>query len=138
MPLEIQTVKKIRRVLESRGGVTIKTHGSDQSSGEPDIIASIPVMIDGSLYGVTVVVECKQRGKKPTPLQYATLEKWKRSGAIAFWSDNPDEVVQIIQDELNARAATGNRTTLRGGRPIGLVHEADARIHSEDGGEVRV
>lgn len=111
-PLEISLVDKVMRLLTDRGCRVIKTHGSTLRQGEPDLYCCWP---DGTI-GWYVVIEMKQPGKKPRPLQYLKLRRWAKSGAIAFWSSDPDEIVSIIEREITARK--NGTTTLCDGRPI--------------------
>lgn len=62
-----------------------KVHGSPfQDAGEPDI--------DACLRGRAVKIELKMPGAEPTPIQYASLRRWERAGALAFWATSVDEV----------------------------------------------
>lgn len=54
----------------------MKTSGE----GEPDLVGCLP-------FGRAVVIECKQPGEKPAPLQYARLRQWSNAGAHALWTD---------------------------------------------------
>lgn len=111
MTQEIRIVNRIAKILEEKGATVIKTHGSVQRQGEPDLLICYPI---GPL-GVTVAIEVKQPGKHPRPLQMSRLRKWAGAGAIAFWTDNSDEVLGIIGAEVLARR--NNQTILKDGRP---------------------
>lgn len=76
------------------------------------------------MLGLTVVIEVKQKGgKRPTQQQFATLEKHARSGAIAFWTNDPDEVSMIIAREVKVRLEGKGLTTLRNFRPIPPIYK---------------
>jgi Holliday junction resolvase len=68
----------------------MKTHGSAMSSGQPDLIAC--------LGGHFIAIECKQPGNKPTPQQLLRLAEWRRAGAVAFWSDDPDAAMKVLEE----------------------------------------
>lgn len=112
MTQEIRLVERIVKLLESENATAIKTHGSSMRQGEPDIFCCMPYLN----IGITVVIEVKQPGKFPRELQMARIRRWAKSGAIAFWTSDPDEVLGIIGHELLARRE-GN-TILKEGRPV--------------------
>ena len=72
---ESAVLSQARRLLEMRNGHCYKTGGL----GEPDLICCQA--------GVSIVVECKQPGEKPKPLQRLRLQEWALAGALAFWFD---------------------------------------------------
>lgn len=90
-PREREIVARHRTLFRGLGIKVIKTSGE----GEPDLI--------GSFEGFAFAIECKQSGKKPTPLQEARLQQWRAAGAIAFASDNPADSVFQLEDEVDAR-----------------------------------
>lgn len=90
-PREREIVARHKTLFRGLGIKVLKTSGE----GEPDLV--------GSLEGFAFAIECKQSGKKPTPLQEARLTEWRASGAIAFASDNPADSVFILEDEVDAR-----------------------------------
>lgn len=112
MTQEIRLVDRIKSILEKQGALAIKTHGSGQRQGEPDIYCCYPY----GTVGITVVIEVKRPKHKPRPLQMNRLKKWASAGAIAFWTDDPNEVLSIVQAEIIARR--NGRTILQNGRPI--------------------
>lgn len=79
--------------------MVVKTHGSSLRQGEPDLYVCWP----HNGLGVFVVIEMKTPGERPRPLQYSKLRKWERAGAIALWSDNPEELVGLIESEISFR-----------------------------------
>lgn len=103
---EIALVERTKRLLHRQGCKAIKTHGSALQQGIPDIIGSFPVKYGNSIHGVVgvfIAIEMKRPGYEPTEKQYRQLYEWRQSGAIAFYSSDPDEVVEIIRTELLAR-----------------------------------
>lgn len=78
MPRESQVLKRTRAKLEALCPGRVKMYKTT-GDGEPDLI--------GSVDGKSVVVETKQPGKKPTPLQMYQLMAWARSGSSAYWTD---------------------------------------------------
>lgn len=89
--LEKQIVNRTRELMKSAGAKTIKTSGA----GEPDVV--------GCYRGFSFAIECKQPGKKPTPLQYARMREWRRAGGIAFATDFPADAFVTLQDEVEKR-----------------------------------
>lgn len=78
MPLEsaiVDRVKKALRAIDPKAKI-VKTNGD----GEPDLFCSV--------HGLAVLVECKQPGKNPPPLQRYRLAEWDQSGAFALWTDD--------------------------------------------------
>lgn len=92
MTRELQLVDRMRRILEKNGATTMKTHGTGNIVGQPDIIACYK--------GRFIALEVKVPGKKPTELQFATLKRWTIAGAIAFWSDNPNNIMGVIESAI--------------------------------------
>ena len=78
MPRESTILKRARLALIRAGGKCVKTEGE----GEPDLICCVG--------GRTVVVETKQPGKKPEPLQRQRLREWRSAGALAYWTDDAE------------------------------------------------
>ena len=94
MPLEKTIVNNIIKKSNSRPSCYArKTHGGAYTSGWPDVI----VCQDGRL----LVVEAKQPGKKPTPLQTAELARWESAGAhtmVAFgWPEVEDALDAMLE-----------------------------------------
>lgn len=67
-----------------------KTHGNRYSAAQPDI--------DCVSSGVSVKIEVKVPGNFPTPRQLAAIEAWRSAGSRCFWTDNLEEVVQVMQN----------------------------------------
>ena len=76
MPKESAVLARVRRRLIEVGAKCIKTSGE----GEPDLVCSIE--------GHTVVIETKQSGETPDPLQFQRLREWATAGALALWTDD--------------------------------------------------
>mgnify|MGYP001571489768 CR=1 FL=1 len=81
--LEKLIVKKCKDFLENQGCVILKSHGGSFGTVfAPDLY--------GVCHGVSVWIEVKQPGKKPTRGQQLFLERLERAGAVAFWTDSLD------------------------------------------------
>lgn len=100
MTLEIRIVDRIRDQLRAAGCESLKTN----LHGEPDILACCPFGSYGE--GLFVAIEVKVPGEEPPPIQIAKLERWKRSGAIAFWTDSSESIVDRIMNGLQQRNIT--------------------------------
>ena len=62
-----------------------KLHGTQFGTiGDPDIY--------GCYRGRMFVLELKQQGKKPTPIQQARIAEWERAGAAVFVAHSLDEL----------------------------------------------
>jgi hypothetical protein len=78
-----------KRVREEWGGECVKIHGTAaQRAGTPDLLIC--------LGGRFVACECKQPGKKPTPLQMKRLRDWQAAGAIAGWVTTEVELDELL------------------------------------------
>jgi hypothetical protein len=67
-----------------------KQHGSVWARvGRPDL--------DGCLAGRALKIEVKRLGAKPTSIQKKALHDWRQVGAIAFWSDDPEEIEEELR-----------------------------------------
>jgi hypothetical protein len=87
---ETGLTKKIRTALERRGCKVYKYHGGAFSAvGFPDLIVIRPD-------GITAFVEIKLPGKKPTKIQYATIDRIGRQGAPAGWADSVKKAMEIV------------------------------------------
>ena len=82
MPRESAVLARTRNELRRLGAKCVKTSGE----GEPDIVCS--------RRGQTIVVETKQPGKRPEPLQKQRLTEWAMSGAHALWTDG--EITYVV------------------------------------------
>jgi len=77
---------KIKKYLSSKGWLVIKTMQLSEN-GFPDLFCFRD--------GVTVFVEVKAKGKKPTELQLYRIEELKKRGFLAFWTDNFEAVLSM-------------------------------------------
>jgi hypothetical protein len=50
--------------------------------------------------GRALFVECKSKGNKPTELQEHFLESMRKQGAVAFWADDLQTVIDQLKDML--------------------------------------
>ena len=90
MPLEKSIVARIiKRANQRPRTYARKIHGSGYSSGWPDIIIC--------QFGLLLMVEAKQPGKKATPLQAAELAKWEAAGARAMVATSWEEVLDALE-----------------------------------------
>lgn len=81
---ESSLVQRIAAFLKQQPGVYWwKERGDDASIGKPDIM--------GCVRGRFFAIECKQRGKTPTMIQLAELEKIIRAGGQACWCDQYED-----------------------------------------------
>lgn len=83
--------------MEQAGCLTLKTN----LHGQPDIFASCPFGDHGE--GIAVLIEVKRPGEKPEPIQIATMDRWRKAGAIVFWADRAGATVDRIMNELQQR-----------------------------------
>ncbi len=67
--------------------------GSTGNTGYPDIT--------GSVCGIRIEIEVKQPGKEPSKLQYVILKKLKKLNIIAFWTDDADQALAILDQYLD-------------------------------------
>lgn len=88
---EKAVVARHRTLFKALGIKVIKTSGE----GEPDLV--------GSFEGFAFAIECKQEGKRPSPLQAVRLREWEASGAIAFMSDDPASSVLKLEDAVEKK-----------------------------------
>lgn len=94
-PREAAIVKAIvsRIRAEYPGALVLKYHGGPHSvAGHPDLY--------GSIQGCAVALEVKRPGGRPTALQSARLEEWRRAGAITGVVTSADEAIDIIRREV--------------------------------------
>jgi hypothetical protein len=90
-------VDRIRNQLRIAGCESVKTN----LHGEPDIFACCPFGEHGE--GIFIAIEVKRPGNSPDPIQHAKLSRWTRSGAVAFWTDRAEAIVDRIMNELQQR-----------------------------------
>lgn len=125
---EINIVGKMRNILEKEGAYSIKVHGTPSTIGEPDILAVMPFTLNANdlvigPFGITVAIEVKRPKHKPTAIQMDRLRRYTSKGAIAFWSCDANEIMEIIRAELIAKTKGIGYTVLQDGRPIGKVQD---------------
>lgn len=77
---------RIKRKLHQKGWWVIKITLAS-IGGWPDLLCL--------RMGRIVFIEVKAEGKRPSPLQYAILEKLSSYGFLAFWTDNPNDLKGI-------------------------------------------
>jgi len=79
-----------QRLREIPQCVVRKRHGTAYiTRGDADLY--------GSLRGRHFEIEVKRPGKQPTPLQFARLEEWRASGAIAGWATNVAGALAVLE-----------------------------------------
>lgn len=90
-------VDKILQIIKRRGGKAYKTDGDYK----PDIF--------GCYKGRTLCIECKDRGKKKNVSegQAIELENWRRAGALALATDDPNTIDRLL-DTIDALAQEGD------------------------------
>lgn len=102
MPRESSILERTRRHYRDAaadGFHVMKTSGN----GEPDLV--------GVIDGVAVVVECKQPGKRPEPLQTVRLNQWRSGGAVAIWTDGT-AYFETHEDSMTTRLGDFSAYTL--------------------------
>jgi hypothetical protein len=98
-----ETAKVIKWIRAQPDCHAVKVHGGRFSSGQPDVLACVA--------GLMVQIEMKAPGTEgtkrgePTPLQAATMETWKRAGAIVACCHSVAEVKALIEPIIAERAA---------------------------------
>jgi len=80
--------------IRDRFGNVTGMKKSTLPAGHSDIAGILPVS------GKSLFIEVKAKGKKPTPEQYAFIEKVKANGGVALWADDVRTVVDIIEPLL--------------------------------------
>ena len=89
-PLESSITKSILKYLNGLPGCyAVKTRGDYRQAGQPDIL--------GCYQGRTLALEVKRPGGKATPLQLATLAKWRQAGAVAGVVYSVEEVKKLLE-----------------------------------------
>ena len=87
---ERDIVKAIIYVIRDAGGYAIKVHGSAYSeAGTPDI--------NGCYKGLSIWIEAKTPGQKPSALQRSRLRTWEKAGALTMWCDNVAPVRELLK-----------------------------------------
>jgi len=100
VPREAAIVKAIvsRIRAEYHGALVLKYHGGPHSvAGHPDLY--------GAVYSRAFALEVKRPGGRPTALQSARLDEWRRGGAITGVVTSADEAVGVIRAGLRAEVA---------------------------------
>lgn len=80
---------RLRIEIEKRGGMALK-HTAQYHRGIPDRIVLLP-------NGVTVFVELKSTGKKPTALQLHAIKKLLGLGFPCFIIDSTEKLVSLLE-----------------------------------------
>lgn len=88
MPKETTITSTITAAACSLGWLVKKDHGGYGKSGWPDLFLF--------RNGITVCIEVKQPGKKPTPLQVATMNKLKQKGVPCFVCTSKEEALDCL------------------------------------------
>lgn len=100
-PSEASIVRACMRAITQWGGIPRKNHPAYGISGDPDI--------HGCIRGRAFAFEVKRPGRRPTPLQEARLEEWRKAGALVAVLHSAAEL-----DELLIRELPGARRGLAG------------------------
>lgn len=88
---ESYLLNKVRKYLESLGWTTFKMHGSIYTPKSfSDLFGYLP---NGQMF----FLEVKTPGNKITPAQLAFLNYHKERGAVAFWIDS----MEMLVDKYN-------------------------------------
>lgn len=86
---ENELTRRMIKNVKARGGWAHKVHGGPhQAAGEPDL--------DGCIDGLSLKVEVKQPGKRPTESQAAALRRWSSAGALACWVTSVDQFIELM------------------------------------------
>lgn len=90
VPLESSIVKNILKWLNTQPECyAVKTRGDSRQAGQPDVV--------GCWQGRFFAFEVKRPGGKPTPLQLATLDKWRGARGIVGVVHSVEEVKGFLQ-----------------------------------------
>jgi len=68
--------------------------GMSGTTGWPDITGVKKLNLNSLEIGVRIEIEVKQPGKKPTTIQYSRLRRFRKLGAICFWTDDLDNCMK--------------------------------------------
>lgn len=93
---------KLRIEIEKRGGMALK-HTAQYHRGIPDRIILLP-------NGVTVFVELKTTGKKPTALQMHAMKKLMSLGFPCYVVDSTEKLNELLKfiDRNNETSINNN------------------------------
>lgn len=88
MPQERNIQATVLRFLRAVSGCAVRKLHVTQfgTAGDPDLY--------GCYRGRMFVVELKQEGKQPTPLQSIRLQEWQRAGAVTIVAHSIEELRQ--------------------------------------------
>lgn len=90
MGLEKSLENKLKKAVESRGGIAFK-FTSPGAAGVPDRLVLLSL-------GKLAFVEVKAKGKKPRPLQVVTMNKIKALGFKVYVLDDETQIGGILDD----------------------------------------
>lgn len=79
---------RLRKEIEKRGGIALK-HTAQYHRGMPDRIILLP-------NGVTIFIELKTTGKKPTALQLHAMQKLLNLGFACFVVDSTETLNHLL------------------------------------------
>ena len=89
--LEKTLQSKVLKYLNSiEGCIAENMQGNTFSRGKPDINACY--------MGRCIRIELKSpdNNNKPTKIQLENLQKWRKAGALAFWTNNIEDVEKVM------------------------------------------
>jgi len=81
--------KKTKALLESIKDLWFFKVSDRFSAGIPDFI--------GVYRGIFFAIELKDKGKKPTKLQFWIMDKIREAGGKAIWTDKIDDVEDLLR-----------------------------------------
>jgi len=98
---EGRLVTRIKKWIESKGGVVYNIHGGDnfQEMGIPDLLCCF--------HGMFVGIEVKQPGEKPSKAQLYQLDKIRRAGGIAVVIDDIDDLKLALMEPAGEKTRRG-------------------------------
>jgi len=100
--LESSLTNNIKKKLKKEvGGVWIKVHGGPrQRKGLPDL--------HGTVEGLSIWIEIKVPGNKPTKLQEETMKEINEVGkALAFYTTSTEDAVNRVKEYIERRNNDG-------------------------------
>ena len=87
---EASLVRSISRLVDEFPQlVIVKTQGGPNRRGLPDLI--------GCYRGRSIAWEVKIPGGRPTPLQAAEIERWRKAGALSAVVTSVDEARDLLR-----------------------------------------
>jgi Holliday junction resolvase len=89
--MESKLQSKIKNYLKLQGWRVIKTIQLSEN-GHPDLLCFKK--------GVTIVIEVKDKGKKPRPLQEFRINEWLQDGFKAFYADSYEMFLEKYGKEI--------------------------------------